>query len=593
VHQRYEGTLLNQASLRVLYDTTVDKIKALSPTLGAAAGQVQEQLDALDKSMVLATGTPKDYDEHFAAEVPAFGRGAMGSGAQALVARNDNRMAAMAEVMRQFGTSSGLNMTSYAGFALPDPGTVGTTLAKALAKYADSKVLSGPITGGIVLGPSIARSSDAIVRMGAGATGIEFNYGVGSSRTLTAAVGGSVGVQAHAVAGKQQRLGATVGVSASRAETSNQSVFLRVPRNSEAEGGVPGTGAGSAFDTLRTEYLAGAMERLGELLENGDPNPVLSLLAEHDVLSLGVANGAHDFTDVTMPEWNVNAGVSAGTGSFAVGPIPVSSNVSASVSKSWTGADARTLSIRSHGRVDAQREQRFSMQKYQHSVGLGVGNRPTPLVASATHLPQGMNYPTSMAYLRTEIDGVMHRAGTYWSYETESLADMRKHFEANGPRYAQDMVSLRKDLTDIRDQKIEAFKAEGGHSDAQVAAEAERLLDDDVHVQMETLKGMFEERAVNPGLSYRGTAEISAAAINKANDLMAAAQMARQSPNTQALAQTKEAELHTLLRDPDAYVNNDIGFRVNTFDKQEANLAGLAFSGMKIDARTNADRAKI
>jgi hypothetical protein len=74
---------------------------------------------------------------------------------------------------------------------------------------------------------------------------------------------------------------------------------------------------------------------------------------------------------------------------------------------------------------------------------------------------------------------------------------------------------------------------------------------------------------------------------------MAAAQMARQSPNTQALAQAKEAELHTLLRDPDAYVNNDIGFRVNTFDKQEANLAGLAFSGMKIDARTNADRAKI
>jgi hypothetical protein len=589
VHQQYEGKLLNQETLRALYDSTVDKVKAMSTSLGEAAAQVQTQMDALDKAMVLATGTPNDYDQHFAAEAPAFGRGAMGVGAQAKAARNNNRMGAMAEVMRQFGTSSGLNMTSYAGGGVPDPGTIAT----AVAKYMAPTVLSGPVSGGVVLGPSYSGSKDNIVRMGAGATGIEFNYGVGRSHAVTGAVGGSVGVKTFPIAGNQQRVGGGVSASGSYMSTQNQSVFLRVPRTAASEGGVPGAAAGSASDTLRTEYLANAMEHLGELLESGDPNPLLSLLAEHDVLSVGVANGPQDFSDVTAPEWNVSANASLGIGSFKAGPVAVGGNLSASVSKSWTGADARTLAVRSHGRVDAQREQKFSMQKYQHGVGVGLGNRPTPVVASATHVPQSMNYPTSMAYLRTEIDGVMNRGGTYWSYETESLPDMRKHFEANGPRYAQDMVSLRKDLTAIREQKLEAFKAEGGHSEAEVSAQAERLLEDDEHVQMETLKGMFEERAVDPGLSYRGTAEISAAAIEQANDLMAAAQLARQSPDTQDLAQAKEAELQTLLRDPDSYVNNDIGFRINTFDKQELNVAGLAFSGMKIDARTNADRAKI
>jgi hypothetical protein len=589
VRQQYEGKLLNQETLRALYDTTVDKVKLMSPSLGEAAAEVQTQMDALDKAMVLATGTPKDYDQHFANEVPAFGRGAMGVGAQAKAARNNNRMGAMAEVMRQFGTSSGLNMTSYAGGGVPDPGTIAT----AVAKYMAPTVLSGPVSGGVVLGPSYSGSKDNIVRMGAGATGIEFNYGVGRSHAVTAAVGGSVGVKTYPLAGNKQRAGGGVSASGSYTSTQNQSVFLRVPRTAASEGGVPGAAAGSASDTLRTEYLANAMEHLGELLESGDPNPLLSLLAEHDVLSLGVANGPQDFSDVTAPEWNVSANASLGIGSFKAGPVAVGSNLSASVSKSWTGADARTLAVRSHGRVDAQREQKFSMQKYQHGVGVGLGNRPTPVVASATHVPQSMNYPTSMAYLRTEIDGIMNRGGTYWSYETESLPDMRKHFEVNGPRYAQDMVSLRKDLTAIREQKLEAFKAEGGHSQAEVSAHAEQLLDDDEHVQLETLRGMFEERAVDPGLSYRGTAEISAAAIEQANDLMAAAQLARQSPDTQDLAQAKEAELQTLLRDPDSYVNNDIGFRINTFDKQELNVAGLAFSGMKIDARTNADRAKI
>jgi hypothetical protein len=105
---------------------------------------------------------------------------------------------------------------------------------------------------------------------------------------------------------------------------------------------------------------------------------------------------------------------------------------------------------------------------------------------------------------------------------------------------------------------------------------------------------MILDRRFVPGLSYRGTAEISDAAHRKANELLAVRELAKMSPRTEALARAKERELQHLLSQPTAsYVQNDVGFRMNTYSKDEVGLGSYLFGGKKMDARTNAYRAKV
>jgi len=582
------GERLDQAAMRALYEEVVRRsLQLKSASSPEQALLIENRLQALDDAMIRATGSPSDFDNHYANEVPAYGRGAMQSGSAARNARNNDRIGALADIMEAFGTSSGLNMASYGGAYMPDQGTLITTGLK-IARH---PAFTAHVSPSVIAGYQGGWTGESIVRMGVNASGIEFNFGEGATSTHGLALGGGLAVNTHQIAGQKQRVGFTLGGSYGTTKSAYQSVFLRVPRTSEANGGVPGAGAGSSSDKLRTAYLARAMRRLGELLNGREPNPLLSLMAEFDALSLGVANGDNDFTDTVLSEWSARGGVTAGIGS--VGGEKWSLPGQAALSGRVSYTPDRTLDIKTHGSVNASRHQEFSQWKSEVNGGAQLGGRPSPATINASYVPHATNSPTSMSYMRTEIDGVLDQAGTYLSFETESLAHMLKHFEEHGPTYAAGMVSFREDLAKIRDDKLAVFRDEASRSDAEIAAKAQELLDDDIHAQMEDLKGMILTRESKPGLSYRGTAEISVPAHIKANEQLAVAELAKLSPQTEPLAQVRERELARHLKSLDSYVHNDVGFRMNTYDKSEFNLAGVLYSGWKMDARTNADRAKI
>ncbi len=429
----------------------------------------------LDHAMIRATGAPSDFDHHYAAEVPAYGSVAMRPDAN--VARDQDRIGALAGVMEKFGASSGLNMTSYGGVYMPDQGTVLTT-AMRIARH---PFFSGPVSPNLVFGYQHGRTAESIVRMGVNASGIEFNFGKGYTRTNGFALGLGAGVNAYEMAGRKQRVGLVGEGTISGSHSAYKSVFLRVPRNSEAEGGVKGAGVGAASDSVRTACLASAMHRLNELLESGDPHPMLSLMAEFDALSVGVAHGENDFTDTTRYERSMKGTFSAGMGS--------------------------------------------------------VGGKKLNLAGTA-------------------------------------------------------------DLMAIRNAKLEQFKKAraGQRNPAQRSRDpghAQDLLANDIHAHMEALVAMVHQREVMQGMSYRGMAEATSATHEKANELLAIAEPARQSTQTTDLAQAKERELEALRRQSDSYAHVDVGFRINTYRNSEINLAGVLYSGWKMDARTNADRAKI
>ncbi|MCM5681483.1 hypothetical protein M8A51_18305 [Schlegelella sp. S2-27] len=583
---------LDQRTLREVYDD-VARRALLLPAKGPADEEfLASRLTVLDDAVIRGTGAPADYDSHFAADaekVPAHGRGAMQPGAKATQARDKDRMGALADVMQHFGTSSGLNMTSYGGWGVPDVGTVASTAMK----IAGAPWWTGWASPNVVAGYQYNKNSETIVRMGVNASGIEFNYGEGGSRTGTWVAGGGASFKTWSIGGRAQRTGFTVEGGWGGTDMAYKSVFLRVPRTSEAEGGVPGAGAGSSSDSLRTAYLANAMRRFGELLASGEPQPLLSLMAEHDVLSVGVANGDADFNDKVKNEYSVKAGVSFGLGSVGGKNWNLPFTMGPSGGGSYIPEGNRALRIRTHGSTDALRRQDFSQWKSQAGVGANFGGRGVPLVASGTYVPHRGNFPTSLTFMRTEIDGVMHQGGTYWSFETESLGDMRKAFRQQAWLYATGMLSFRPDLAAIRHAKLQNYVDAAPRSEAEIRAEEKRLYDADAQLQIEVLKGMIEGRTFQPGLSYRGTGEISGPGIDRANEKLAVLQLAEMPGGMPRLAAAKQQELAHLLGSLDSYVHNDVGFRLNTYTKSEVGLPGTLYSGLKMDARTNADRAKV
>lgn len=592
VQGHFSHVPLDQRTLREVYDEVARRTLLLPADNPADEEFLASKLTVLDDAVIRGTGTPADYDSHFAADaekVPAHGRGAMQPGAKATQARDKDRMAALADVMQHFGTSSGLNMTSYGGWGVPDVGTVASTVMK----IAGAPWWTGWASPNVVAGYQYNRNNETIVRMGVNASGIEFNYGEGSSRTGTWVAGGGAAFKTWSIRGRDQRTGFSVEGGWGGTDMAYKSVFLRVPRTSEAEGGVPGAGAGSSSDSLRTAYLAQAMRRFGELLERKEPQPLLSLMAEYDVLSVGIANGESDFNDKVKNEYSVKAGVSFGLGSVGGKSWNLPFTVGPTAGGSYVPDGNRALRIRTRGSTDALRRQDFSQWKSQAGVGAGFGGRGVPLVASGTYIPHRGNFPTSLTFMRTEIDGVMHQGGTYWSFETESLGDMRKAFKQQAWLYATGMLSFRPDLAGIRQTKLQSYADAAPRSEAEMRAEEKRLYDEDAQLQIEVLKGMIEGRTFQPGLSYRGTGEISVPAIDMANEKLAVERLAAIAGGMPRLEQAKHHELAHMLSSLDSYVHNDVGFRLNTYTKSEVGLPGTLYSGLKMDARTNADRAKV
>jgi hypothetical protein len=367
-----------------------------------------------------------------------------------------------------------------------------------------------------------------------------------------------------------------------------RSVFWRVRRTSEEEGGVPGAGSGSSSDSLRTEYLAKVIEEASRLMESGKSNILLRLLANNPALSIGIADGEDDFTDITRREKSGRFSVSQGIVSAWRLPFAIGGSFSGSYTPE------RELRINSQSNTAASRRQDITQSKAQIGVGATLSGRVSTIVAGASMLPHKLNFPTSWTFMKTVIDGVIHRGGTYWAFETESLAAMLMHFREHAIRYARGMLVFRPDLQSIRDRKLEQFAAGGERSPDELEQMRRKLYDDDVQKQMELLLGDILERPFVPGLSYRGTAEVSEEAHLKSNELLAVRELARLTLKTEALAKAKDQEMQHLLAQPHtSYVHNDIGYRMNTYSKEEVGFGSVLFGGKKMDARTNIRRTKV
>lgn len=581
-----EDVRLDQDTLRGIYNVVArDAVeRGLTTFDDAELHGIVDNLLKLDNAMLRATGSPQDYDTHYRNDdsLPVFGRGAM-ERTRANAARRDlNRAPALAEVMRQLGTSSGLNMSSYAGGSVPDF----LTLVTMALRYANVPGFGGRF-GVNLAGPyQYSRVGESILRMGVNASGIEFNYGEGVTRSGAWSLGVGPGIGPFRMLDQWQRFSVMFEGGSGGTDSVYRSVFLRVPRISEAEGGVPGAGSGSSSDSLRTEYLAGVIEELGRLLENGRSNVLLRLLAKFPALSIGIADGDADFNEITRSE--KSARVSLSQGIVNAWRLPFA--IGGTIGRSYT--PDRQLRIRTHGSTDASREQDFTQQKFQIGVGAQFAGRASPAAAGASMLPHKLNFPTSWTFMKTEIDGVIHLGGTYWSWETESLAEMLVHFRQHAQSYARGMLSFRPDLQRIREGKLQQFAAD--HTPQEVEKRGEKLYEDDVQKQLEVLHGTILARPFVPGLSYRGTAEISVQAHRKANQLLAVLNLAKLSVRTQALALSTDRELRHLLAQASAsYVHNDIGFRMNTYQKDEAGLGNFLFGGRWMNARTNSYRTKV
>jgi hypothetical protein len=622
VEGKFGDKSLDQNCLRAIYGRAVQVGHHLDLDQVDDSDDIQAQLRTLDRAMIQATGSVRDKDQHYADEAPKFGFGAMKTGSDGRRARDGDRFGTRAEIMRNLGTSSGWNATSYKGFYMPDQGTIATTFLKAFRV----SVFGGPVSPNIVFGYQGGYTQETYESMAANATGIDTSFGKGGTTTHGAAFGGGAGFYpGYSIGGHEQRLTFSADLSGNHIRTNRQLTYLRVARTPEEKGGVAGAGAGATHDDKRTAEMADAILDLGGMFNMGELHLTPSIAAKHEALSIGDATRIGDYVDTTK-EFAVRGSATTGIGTLSnvdtsknadilnkgktLFSLPASAGLSSSLNYSWD----RMMGWRTHGNVDTERRQYFRQMKSQLNVGAQFIGRPSPAFANLSWSPHALNYPTSMSYLRTRLEGSFDLGGTYWSYETEHKSHMLEEFEEHGYDYAAGMVWLDSqpkvnsdgtvvvaEMQRLRDEKLAQFVNDSGldpsqpHDAQRIAMEATRLLEEDIHQKQEELLGMIEDRQYEPGVSYRGTAEIKPESIGKANDVEAMINLAKQAPGNAelaALAAAKDADLTGFLETPNFYIRNDVGNRMNTYRESEFNLAGLYFSGYREDARTNSDRAK-
>jgi hypothetical protein len=317
--------------------------------------------------------------------------------------KSRNSIDQMADVIRNLGRNNDVVYADKLSLEVPDLIGMGVGMASTVATAGVARVT-------VNAGPAAGVGREAAVELHSDAAGTEVFLGHTEDRNVKLVLGGGAAVGVPGV--PVLEAGGRASVSYGNAKSRTEGLSLRLPV-------VPGES-----HEARNARMAAVVDTMKQLIKAGEPNPVMSLMALHPDLSVGVVKGDDAETAASKGQKLAQAGATLRAGL----PVPLTLGVQAQSKPALSRGSARP------GFVQVQTQESGSTSSVQaYAV-------PGALLTADAQAPR-LRAMERQTVVQTTIDGRHDASGTRKLSETSNLEEFKRLVNANVGPLAEAMVA--------------------------------------------------------------------------------------------------------------------------------------------------------